>query len=114
MDEGEQPWEVSGFPWDERPGDETVEPTALELVWNMKSWEVIADKGKETLHMRGFLIFYWTDPGYGDGRRRSLGISRPRTSGDRLSSRAQDSASKKERKAGCSRNSTRPGSTRRD
>jgi hypothetical protein len=57
----EQPWEVSGFPWDERPGDGTGEPIALELVWNMKSWEVIADKGKETLHIRGFLIFYWTD-----------------------------------------------------
>ena len=40
----EQPWEVSGFPWDERPGDGTGEPIALELVWNMKSWEVIADK----------------------------------------------------------------------
>ena len=59
MDEGEQPWEDPYYWWHERPG--AGEPIALELVWNMKSWEVIADKGKETLHIRGFLIFYWTD-----------------------------------------------------
>ena len=49
------------FKWDERPGPGSGEPTALDLVWNMKSWEVIADKGKETLHIRGFLCLYWTD-----------------------------------------------------
>ena len=57
----EKPWDAVDFKWDERPGLGSGEPTALDLVWNMKSWEVIADKGKETLHIRGFLCLYWTD-----------------------------------------------------
>ena len=57
----EKPWDTVDFKWDERPGLGSGEPTALDLVWNMKSWEVIADKGKETLHIRGFLCLYWTD-----------------------------------------------------
>ena len=44
----EKPWDTVDFKWDERPGPGSGEPTALDLVWNMKSWEVIADKGKET------------------------------------------------------------------
>ena len=56
------PWDDASFPWDERPLHGTDAPTVVEAVVSLKSWEVIAEKGKETLHLRGFILLYWTDP----------------------------------------------------
>ena len=56
------PWDDASFPWDERPLHGTDAPTVVEAVVRLKSWEVVAEKGKETLHLRGSLLLYWTDP----------------------------------------------------
>ena len=46
------PWDDESFPWDERPLHGTDAPTVVEAVVRLKSWEVVAEKGKETRRSR--------------------------------------------------------------
>jgi len=69
------PWDDPDFPWDERPlppperqlppsmriSKNDNNPTVVELVLQLKKWEVVAHEGKETFKITANIEMYWTD-----------------------------------------------------
>ena len=69
------PWEDENFLWDARPlpppdrqlppsmriSKHDSNPTVVELVLQLKKWEVVASDGKETFRITANIEIYWTD-----------------------------------------------------
>ena len=69
------PWDDPDYPWDERPlppperqlppsmriSKNDNNPTVVELVLQLKKWEVVAHEGKETFKITANIEMYWTD-----------------------------------------------------
>jgi hypothetical protein len=69
------PWDDPDFPWDERPfpppdrplppsmriSKNDNNPVVVEIVLQLKKWEVVASDGKETFRITANIEMYWTD-----------------------------------------------------